>query len=129
MTKKIIFFIGMGVFFNFQSAQAVTYDCSMITPKASLFLGRNLKINAGTDSDESLRFVILSGSDKVALNQKAQFVAAESGNKYQIFKMNSLDGQSFQIHAATEMFSGYVKVSFFTSEPNRNSGFWICNLE
>ena len=100
----------------------------MTSPKASLFLDRRVKIECDLDSLAKPKFVFLSGTSKVALNQKAEYLGAETGNMYEHHRMQSLDGQTFDIHTASRMFTETAQASFFTVEPNRHSAFYVCNI-
>ena len=108
---------------------AAIYNCRLNSPKPSLFFEKNVKIECDLDSLAKPKFVVLAGSSKVALNQKAEYMGQDTGKMYEMHRMYSLDGQSFELHTASRMFTETAQASFFTVEPNRNSGFWICYIE
>lgn len=112
-----------------QAASAAVYNCHMTSPKPSLFFDRNVKIECDLDSLGKPKFVFLSGTSKVALNQKAEYVGPETGNLYEKHRMMSLDNRMFELHSAARLFTETAEGSFFTVEPEKHSAFYVCYIE
>jgi hypothetical protein len=108
---------------------AAVYNCNQSSPKPSQFFERRLKIECDLDAEARPKFVVLSGSSKVELKRKAQYIGPDSGELYQMHQMTALDGQVFDIHTASALFTETAQASFFTVEPNNGSGFWVCRIE
>lgn len=128
MSKKVQFLIISSLLLITQSSWAAVYNCRMNSPKPSLFFEKNVKIECDLDSEAKPKFVVLAGSTKVPLNKKAEYMGKDN-NMYEMHRMYSLDGQSFELHTASRMFTETAQASFFTIEPGRNSGFWVCYIE
>ena len=111
-------------------SHAADYNCLQNTPTSSQFFDKKIKIQCELDTAGKPMFMMLAGSTKVALNEKARYVGPESGNIYSEFTMIALDGQRFDVHAVTRMFTeGTIQASIFTVEPNhKGSSFWVCQL-
>jgi len=101
----------------------------MTSPKPSLFLDRNVKIECDLDSEGKPKLLFMAGTSKVALNQKAEYVGPESGKLYEKHRMSALDGRPFELHSAARLFTETAQASFFTVEPARNSAFYVCYIE
>lgn len=108
---------------------AAIYNCNQSSPKPSQFFERQMQIECDLDSEAKPKFVVLSGTSKVELKRKAQYIGPDAGELYQLHTMTALDGQSFDIHTASAMFTETAQASFFTVEPNQGSAFWVCRIE
>ena len=129
MTNKVQFLLFLSALLITQSLQAALYNCRMNSPKGSMFFDRNVKIECDLDSLAKPKFVVLSGSSKVPLNQKAEYIGPDAGGLYERHQMTALDGQIFDLHTASRMFTETAQASFFTIEPGRNSALWVCYIE
>lgn len=129
MANKAQILATIGFMILTQASSAAVYNCRMTSPKPSLFFDRNVKIECDLDSLGKPKFVFLSGTSKVALNQKAEYVGTETGNLYEKHRMMSLDGRPFELHSASRLFTETAEGSFFTVEPERHSAFYVCYLE
>jgi hypothetical protein len=111
------------------SALSAVYNCNQSSPRPSQFFDRKVQIECDLDAEANPKFVVLAGSSKVALRKKARFLGPDSGNLYVGHEMTALDGQIFEIHTATAMFTETAQASFFTVEPGKESAFWVCRIE
>ena len=123
MMLKVLILLFPGLSF------AAIYTCNQSSPKASQFFERQMRIECDLDSEAKPKFVVLSGSSKVELQRKAQYVGPDAGELYQMHTMTAIDGQQFDIHTASAMFTETAQASFFTVEPNNGSAFWVCRME
>lgn len=129
MLKTVIFSLIFVLSSLSHFATAAVYNCRKNSPKASLFFESTVKIECDLDSQAKPKFVVLAGTSKVALNQKAEYIGPDAGNLYEMHRMVALDGQVFELHTASRMFTETAQASFFTIEPNRNSALWVCYME
>jgi hypothetical protein len=105
------------------------YTCTQLSPQPSDFFERRVMIDADLDVQAQPKFVVLSGSTKVPLNQKAVYKGPDTVDLYDLFHMTSHDGILFGVSLAHAMSIGTPQGGMITYEPGRKGQFWNCRIQ
>jgi len=109
-------------------AEAAIYDCTQLTPQNSGFFQRRVVLDCDLDQEAKPKLQILSGSTRVPLNTKAQYVGPESAKEYERLRIVSKDGVTVDMSVATKMFVETSRGALISYEPDSKSHFWNCQI-
>ncbi|MFN8790119.1 MAG: hypothetical protein ACK5Y2_01535 [Bdellovibrionales bacterium] len=108
--------------------QAAIYDCTQLTPQSSGFFQRRVVLECDLDQEAKPKLLILSGSTRVPLKTKAQYVGPESAKEYERLRIVSNDGVTLDMSVATKMFVETSRGALISYEPDSKSHFWNCQI-
>lgn len=116
------------LFFLSALSSAATYNCTQMTPQPSGYFDRLVAIECDLDIQAKPKFVVLSGSSKIPLNEKA-FYSGKDNELYERFQVTSKEGVTFGVSLAHNMFAEETpKGAMLTYEPGRKSQMWVCYI-